>query len=310
MKEKVLVIVGPTAVGKTALGVSLAKKYNGEVISGDSLQVYRGLDVGTAKATEEEMDGIPHHLIDVCELGDTFSASDFQEQGRALIQDITSRGKLPIIVGGTGLYVQALLFDFQLGGEEKVQENSVLRDELQAYADTEGPDKLWKRLESQDKRAAGQIHPNNVKRVIRAIEVIETTGKSITEQKQVDYKDLSNALYDVKFIALGTDRERLYERINRRVDLMVPKGIETEAKMIFDFGECQAAQGIGYKEFFPYFEGRATKEETIELVKQQSRRYAKRQMTWFRNRTSAQWWDILSEPDAVEQLEKSVAEWL
>ncbi|WEG73930.1 tRNA (adenosine(37)-N6)-dimethylallyltransferase MiaA [Vagococcus intermedius] len=309
-KEKVLVIVGPTAVGKTALSIELAKKYQGEIISGDSLQVYRGLDIGTAKATLEERQGIPHHLLDVCDLGDTYSVSDFQVAGRQKIQEITTRGKLPIVVGGTGLYIQALLFDFELGGKEETASNETLRKELAEYGDRYGHLQLWERLNEQDSAAAAVIHPNNVKRVMRAIEVFELTGQSIMQQKQVDFKDLTQALYDVKLIALTTERDRLYQRINQRVDLMVECGVLEEAKKVYEFGKCQAEQGIGYKEFYPYFEGEQPLEAASELVKQQSRRYAKRQLTWFRNRMTASWWDLVQDPSSQKSLEEEVEEWL
>lgn len=309
-KEKVLVIVGPTAVGKTALSIDLAKKYQGEIISGDSLQVYRGLDIGTAKATIEERQGIPHHLLDVCELGDTYSVSDFQTVGRQKIKDITARGKLPIVVGGTGLYIQALLFDFELGGKQKTASSEDLRKELTDYCDRYGSLQLWERLKKQDESAAEMIHPNNVKRVMRALEVIELTGTSITEQKQVDFKELSQALYDVKLIALTTERQTLYQRINQRVELMLEAGILEEAKKVYDFGECQAEQGIGYKEFYAYFAGNQSLEDASELVKQQSRRYAKRQLTWFRNRMTASWWDLVQDPLSQKRLEQEIEEWL
>ncbi|QIL46906.1 tRNA (adenosine(37)-N6)-dimethylallyltransferase MiaA [Vagococcus coleopterorum] len=309
-KEKVCVIVGPTAVGKTALSVELAKQYNGEIISGDSLQIYRGLDVGTAKATTEEQQGVPHHLLDICELGDSYSVADFKETARGLITEITARGKLPIVVGGTGLYIQALLFDFELGSAEGDVTNQALRDELEEYAETYGTMQLWERLRSQDQAAADLIHPNNVRRVIRAIEVIEQTGISMTAQPKVDFKDLSESCYDVKLIALESDRQALYDRINNRIESMLTNGLLAEAQQVYDFGPSQAAQGIGYKEFFPYFEGEQTLEEATEFAKQQSRRYAKRQLTWFRNRMTCEWWDLTQSPETMVDLSNDVATWL
>lgn len=310
MKAKVCVIVGPTAVGKTKLSVELAKELNGEIISGDSLQIYRGLDIGTAKVTASEMQGIPHHLIDIRDLGETYSVADFQVAARELIDDITMRGKLPIVVGGTGLYIQSLLFNFELGSQEGDVTNQKLRAELELYAETYGNLQLWERLKKQDAIAAELIHPNNVRRVIRAIEVVEQTGVSMTAQPKVDYKDLSQACYDVKLIGLQSERPELYERINQRVDEMVVSGVLEEAKQVFDFGISQAAQGIGYKEFFPYFLGNETLEEAVEAVKQQSRRYAKRQLTWFRNRMTCEWWDISLNDETRQLLQTDVSEWL
>ncbi|MBP1044099.1 tRNA (adenosine(37)-N6)-dimethylallyltransferase MiaA [Vagococcus sp. BWB3-3] len=309
-KEKVLVIVGPTAVGKTALSVDLAKRFNGEIISGDSLQVYRGLDIGTAKATAEEQQGIPHYLLDVRDQQENFSVADFQTSGRQHLADCHHRSKLPIVVGGTGLYIQSLLFDFELGGQKKDIDTSELRQELTAYCERFGVLKLWERLRDQDRGAAEAIHPNNVKRVIRALEVVELTGKSVTEQRQVDFRDLDSALYDVKLIGLTTEREVLYERINQRVDLMVAEGLLTEARGVYEQGEIQGAQGIGYKEFFPYFQGESDLETAVAQVKQNSRRYAKRQLTWFRNRMSVEWWDLVAYPQRLTELQSTVTDWL
>lgn len=309
-KEKVLVIVGPTAVGKTALSVQLAQTFNGEIISGDSLQVYRNLDIGTAKATVEEQGGIPHYLLDVCELNDSFSVADFQKMARRYIAECHQRGKLPIVVGGTGLYIQALLFDFELGGQEETLDTAALREELRVYGETYGNLQLWERLKAQDSKAAELIHPNNVKRVIRAIEVIELTGQSLTEQVQVDFRDLSNARYDVKVIGLTTEREVLYQRINQRVDVMMAGDLLDEARFVYDHGPSQGAQGIGYKEFFPYFEGELDLSVAVEQVKQNSRRYAKRQLTWFRNRMTVEWWDLVMNPEGQSTLQTAVREWL
>jgi tRNA dimethylallyltransferase len=302
-KEKVLVVVGPTAVGKTALGIELAQKFNGEIISGDSLQVYRKLDIGTAKATNEEQAAALHHLIDVRDLTENYSASDFQKVGRELIADITSRGKLPIVVGGTGLYIQSLLEDFSLGGAD---ESKDIRDKYTDYERENGKEAIWQLLSQRDPVAARMIHHNNTRKIIRALEVFEKTGKSIIG---ADGDDLD--LYDAYIIGLNTDRNFLYERINQRVDLMVEAGVLQEAKLLFDQPEpVQAAQGIGYKEFFPYLEGTQTLDEAVEQVKQNSRRYAKRQLTWFRNRMNTNWFDIVQHPEQLTDIEKQVANWL
>lgn len=304
MKEKMIVIVGPTAVGKTALGIELAKHFDGEIISGDSLQVYRQLDIGTAKATPEEQQQAPHHLIDIREMNETYSAADFQMEARSVIATLRKENKLPIVVGGTGLYIQALLYDFELGGKTE-STNETFRQEMERLAEQEGKMAVWNQLKTIDAEAAEKIHPNNLKRVIRAIEIKQATGKSILDQVQV----LSDPVYDVKIIGLTTDRETLYERINLRVDWMMDAGILDEAKQVYDAGDIQAAQAIGYKEFFPYFAGEMSLEECIEKVKQNSRRYAKRQLTWFRNRMAVEWWDFLENPESLQDLIQKLDKW-
>lgn len=304
MKEKMIVIVGPTAVGKTALGIELAKHFDGEIISGDSLQVYRQLDIGTAKATPEEQQQALHHLIDIREMNETYSAADFQTEARSVIDTLMQENKLPIVVGGTGLYIQALLYDFELGGKIE-STNETFRQEMEKLAEKDGKIAIWNQLQKIDAEAAEKIHPNNLKRVIRAIEIKQSTGKSVFEQTQV----LSEPIYDVKIIGLTTDREKLYERINYRVDWMMDAGILDEAKQVYDAGDIQAAQAIGYKEFFPYFAGEMSLEECIEKVKQNSRRYAKRQLTWFRNRMTVEWWDFLENPESIQELIQELDEW-
>ncbi|WVT92012.1 tRNA (adenosine(37)-N6)-dimethylallyltransferase MiaA, partial [Enterococcus durans] len=275
--EKVLVIVGPTAVGKTALSVELAKKFNGEIISGDSLQIYKKLDIGTAKISTSEMSGIPHHLIDVIEPTDNYSVADFQKAGRQLITEITERGHLPIIAGGTGLYIQSLLYDYQLGAKEEVV--SDVRKKYEELAGKIGKKQLWEYLKEKDPLAAEKIHWNNQRKVIRALEVFEVTGYSIMTPKEKP-----QCLYEYCMIGLDTDRKLLYQRIDQRVDQMIAAGLVDEARFVYSLGEIQASQGIGYKELYPYFKGEITLEEAVEQIKQNSRRYAKRQLTWFRNR--------------------------
>ncbi len=301
--KKVLVIAGPTAVGKTALSIELAQKYNGEIISGDSMQVYRELDIGTAKVTEEEKAGIPHYLIDIRDKTASYSVSEFQKEARAWIDDIHRRGKLPIIVGGTGLYIQALLYDFQLGASE--EEDPAIREKYQRFAEEQGNEALWQLLQQTDPLAAEKIHYNNQRKVIRALEVFETTGASITAPKAAPQK-----LYDYFLIGLTTERELLYDRINQRVDVMMQNGLLTEAATIKDYPDTQAALGIGYKEFFPYFNGQATLAEVAEEIKLHSRRYAKRQLTWFRNRLAPYWVDLVQQPELLPQLETAIQKWL
>ncbi|STD22612.1 tRNA (adenosine(37)-N6)-dimethylallyltransferase MiaA [Enterococcus mundtii] len=301
--EKVLVIVGPTAVGKTALSVTLAQKFNGEIISGDSLQIYKHLDIGTAKIKPAEMMGIPHHLIDVIEPDQQYSAADFQQTGRKLIKEITERGHLPIIVGGTGLYIQSLLYDFQLGANEET--DSAIREKYEKMAEELGKEKLWAYLNERDPLAAGKIHWNNQRKVIRALEVFETTGYSIMAPKE-----RPECLYDYYMIGLDTEREFLYSRINQRVDQMLTEGLIAEARKVYELGAVQASQGIGYKEFFPYFEENITLDEAVEQIKLNSRRYAKRQLTWFRNRLTAHWFDLLKKPTDLAEIENAIEGWL
>lgn len=301
--EKVLVIVGPTAVGKTALSVELAKKFNGEIISGDSLQIYKKLDIGTAKISTSEMSGIPHHLIDVIEPTDNYSVADFQKAGRQLITEITERGHLPIIAGGTGLYIQSLLYDYQLGAKEEVV--SEVRKKYEELAEKIGKKQLWEYLKERDPLAAEKIHWNNQRKVIRALEVFEVTGYSIMTPKEKP-----QCLYEYCMIGLDTDRKLLYQRIDQRVDQMIAAGVVDEARFVYSLGEIQASQGIGYKELYPYFKGEITLEEAVEQIKQNSRRYAKRQLTWFRNRLKAQWFDLLKQPKQQEEIERVIKKWL
>lgn len=301
--EKVLVIVGPTAVGKTALSVELAKKFHGEIISGDSLQVYKKLDIGTAKIKTSEMEGIPHHLIDVIEPNETYSVADFQKAGRKLITEITERGRLPMIVGGTGLYIQSLLYDFQLGAKE--ESVTAVRKKYEELAETLSKKELWEYLKTKDPLAAEKIHWNNQRKVIRALEVFEVTGYSITTPQEEPAR-----LYDYCMIGLNTERALLYQRINQRVDSMLEEGLLEEARFVYELGEVQASRGIGYKEFYPYFKGEESLENVVEQLKMNSRRYAKRQLTWFRNRLDAHWFDLLAESSSMEQIDQLIRTWL
>ena len=301
--DKVLVIAGPTAVGKTAFSIQCAKRFNGEIISGDSMQVYRTLNIGTAKIKEEEMDGIKHHLIDVCDPDESYSVADFQKEGRQAIQEIIAKGKLPVIVGGTGLYLQALLYDFHLGGqEEKIP--VAKKEELSQFLKEQGRDALWQRLFLQDEQAAQAIHKNNERRVLRALEVVETTGKPFLQKEE------QAPLYDHKLLILNTERETLYERINQRVDGMLEAGLLEEAKYVASLKKGTSRQSIGYKEFFPYFSGEQTLEEAVATLKQNSRRYAKRQLTWFRNRFNGEWIDLLNQQPSEEEVFAMIEQWL
>lgn len=291
-KVKIIVVVGPTAVGKTALGIELAKRFNGEIISGDSQQVYRHLDIGTAKATLEEQAEAPHHLIDVREVDEAYSAYDFVKEASAAIEDITSRGKLPIIVGGTGLYLQSLLEGYHLGGQVNQEEVLAYRQELEQLADAVLFDKIAEQ--------SIEIPELNRRRAIRALE-LATFGQDL-ENKETPY--------DALLIGLNDDRQVLYERINHRVDVMVEKGLLDEAKWLYDnHRDVQAARAIGYKELFPYFAGQASLEESVDKLKQNTRRFAKRQLTWFRNRMAVSFY-MVSESDVKKQINKAVQDFL
>ncbi|WP_100373120.1 tRNA (adenosine(37)-N6)-dimethylallyltransferase MiaA [Bacillus sp. FJAT-45037] len=288
MKEKLVVIVGPTAVGKTALSIDLARTFNGEVISGDSMQVYKGMDIGTAKVTKEEQDGIVHHLIDIKDPDESFSVAEFRERCQPIIADIIKRGKLPILVGGTGLYVNAVTYGFEFA---ESPQDAAYRLTLEQQAKDGGGYALHDQLQKIDPVAASNIHPNNVRRVIRALEVYRVTGELFSNQQTEEKQE---PLYNLIMIGLTMDRELLYERINKRVDLMVKHGLVDEVKQLHDQGlrDCQSIQAIGYKELYTYLEGRCSKDEAIEQLKQNSRRYAKRQLTWFKNKATATWYEV------------------
>ncbi|AKU27785.1 tRNA (adenosine(37)-N6)-dimethylallyltransferase MiaA [Anoxybacillus geothermalis] len=288
MAEKVVVIVGPTAVGKTRLGIALAKKLGGEIISGDSMQIYKGMNIGTAKVKPDEMDGIPHHLLDIKEPCEPFSVVEFQRLCRALIADISARGRLPIIVGGTGLYIQAAIYDYQFSDAPS---DEAYRRALRQLAAEQGVEALHRQLEAVDPESAARIHPRNVRRVIRALEVYHSTGKPFSEWQRGQQKQL---LYEAAIIGLTAERSVLYRRINERVDQMIAEGLVDEARALYDrgFRDCQAVQAIGYKELYDYFDGRVSLEEAVEQLKQNSRRYAKRQLTWFRNQMPVEWFDM------------------
>ncbi|QIC48886.1 tRNA (adenosine(37)-N6)-dimethylallyltransferase MiaA [Lysinibacillus sphaericus] len=281
-QAEVVAIVGPTASGKTALSIELAKKYNGEIINGDSMQVYKGLDIGTAKITEEEMEGVPHHLLSFLEPTASFSVADYQKLVREKIADIQARHKLPIIVGGSGLYVQAVLFDFQFT-DEKVDEAA-----RQAYYDELaklGPEAMHDKLKQLDPQTAEAIHPNNTRRVIRALEMLELSGVSKAAEAQ---NRGEVPLYNHLILGLGRNmsREVLYDRINRRVDLMMENGLLEEVQGLWqqNIRGVQSIQAIGYKELYDYLDGKCSLEGAIDSLKQNSRRYAKRQLTYFRNK--------------------------
>ncbi len=273
-------------LGKTSLGIELAKRINGEIISADSMQIYKNLDIGTAKVTKEEMQGIPHHVIDVCDVQDSFSVADFQKICYDKINDIIKRGKTPIIVGGTGLYVSAVV-DNMTFEDEKIDQK--YRDYLYALAKLKSNEYVYQMLKNVDYESAETIHPNNLKRVIRALEIAKNSTKLKSEHIQDDRNNSIKKGNDYLFntFYINFNRDTLNQRINKRIDVMMNQGLLDEAKKVYDMNlslNCTCMQAIGYKEFFPYFLGKSTLEECIEKLKQETRKYAKRQETWFKNK--------------------------
>ena len=301
---KVLAVVGPTAVGKTSLAIRLAQQLNGEIISGDSMQVYRHLDIGTAKATPAEQAAATHHLIDVRDVDQQFTVAQFVDAAQRLIQEITDRGHLPIIAGGTGFYLQALFDGLKLGAD--APGDPKIRESLRAEAQANGPQALWQRLNGLDPVAAGKIPPTNVRRTVRALEVIQVTGQLFSHQ------DNGGPQYDELYLALNTDRNLLYDRINQRVDLMMTAGLLDEVRWLAAQGgtALPAATGIGYRELLPALDQPKRLPAAVNLIKQDSRHYAKRQLTWFRNQTTATWYDLVQHPEAYEQIMVQVTDWL
>jgi len=276
--KKIIVVTGPTGVGKTKMSVELAKKYNGEIINADAMQIYKDLNIGTAKITEDEKENIPHHLFDIRNATQDYSIYNYQKDCRLKIDDIISRGKTPIIVGGTGLYIKSALYDYKL---EDVKQKS-----LDNY-DDKSNEELYQELSKLDSKAISKIDMNNRRRIINAINHYKNTGKSITENIT------DKLLYDTLFIGLTTDRDNLYDIINRRVDKMVNAGLIDEVKTFYDkkIYTKPLIGGIGYKELYKYFEGELSLEESIELIKRNSRRYAKRQYTFFNHQIPVKWFN-------------------
>ena len=272
----VIVILGPTAVGKTKLSIELAKKLDGEIINADSTQVYRCLDIATAKVTEDEKCGIPHHLFDIKDIKEDYTVFDYQKDCRLKIDEILNRGKTPILVGGTGLYIKAALYDYKFDKEDSIKTFDNLTN-----------DELYDRVIKLDKN--NTIHKNNRKRLIRALNYMENSGKEFSSKEKND-----NLLYDTMFIGLTCCRDTLYDRINKRVDVMINKGLLEEAKKIYDLGIRSKAvmTPIGYKELFPYFEGNITLDDCLDNIKKNSRHYAKRQYTWFNNQMKVIWFNV------------------
>ena len=290
-KPKVIVICGPTASGKTALSIELAKKVNGEIISSDSMQIYKDMSIGTAKPTVEEMQEIKHYLIDFVEPNRRYNVAEYKEDAEKAIEEILEKGKTPIIVGGTGLYVDSLIYGIEYP-EIKLDEK--YRKQLEETVEKEGL-QLYEKAKKIDKLAMEKISPNDKKRIIRVLEIYKATGKTKTEQEIESRK--KEIKYDYKVFAINMDREKLYERINKRVDIMIEQGLIQEVKeLLKKYNEFPTAmQGLGYKEVVEYLEGNLTKEEMIEKIKMETRRYAKRQITWFKKNKQTIWIDGLED---------------
>lgn len=309
MKKKAIVVVGATASGKTALGVHIAKKFNGEVISADSMQIYKGMDIATAKPTTVEMDGIKHHLIDFVDVREQYSVSAYCNDAKKVFDEIIEKGKIPVIVGGTGLYIDSFLSNtkfFESASSESI------RKELLSEAEKYGIESLYEQLKEIDPVAAENIHPNNVVRVVRALEIYKTTGKTLTEQNQLSHTTES----DISPLYIGinySDRERLYERINLRVDLMLQNGLLDEAKDFFKQTPSKTAfNAIGYKELKPFIDGENSFELCVENLKRETRRYAKRQITWFKRNKNINWVyaDLLSAEGLKDSVDKIIKKYM
>lgn len=286
-KQPIVILTGPTAVGKTALSIELARKINGAVISADSMQVYRHMDIGSAKISRKEMQGIPHYLIDELEPSEEFHVVRFVELAKKYLEQIYAAGKIPIIVGGTGFYIQALLYDIDFT-EQKCDE--AYRHGLEALAGEKGADYLHSMLQEVDPASAEAIHANNIKRVIRALEFYHLSGERISEHNEKERKKTSP--YNFAYFVLSDDREKLYERIDNRVDAMVEQGLVAEVKVLKEMG-CHSGmvsmQGLGYKEILDYLDGKRTLEEAVYVIKRETRHFAKRQLTWFRREREVIW---------------------
>lgn len=301
-----IIISGPTGVGKTDISIKLAKKLNGEIISADSMQIYKFMDIGSAKITKEEMQNIPHHLIDIIEPSEEFSVAQFKERAENTISDIAERQKYPILVGGTGLYINSLIFNYEFTGVYKDME---FRRELEELAEEAGKEYVHEMLKAVDMVSYNKLYPNDLKRVIRALEVHKITGKTIGEFNENG--DLYDIPYNIHYFVLNMNREKLYERINKRVDIMLEKGLVDEVIKLKNMGynsNMQSMQGIGYKEILFYLEGKITMEEAIEKIKKGSRNYAKRQLTWFRKDKRTKWIDKDEFPDEEAIVEYIIRE--
>lgn len=303
--QKLLALVGPTAIGKTSLAIELAKQLNAEIVSGDSMQVYQEVAIGTAKATPAEKKAVQHYLVDSQSVFEPYAVTDFVDQAQVAIKQIAAKGKLPLLVGGTGFYVNALLNQFQMG--EKKKQASAVADNWQQFYEKNGADQLWQKLNLLDQEAAAKIPPNNTRRVLRALTVIDRTGQKFSQQQ-----DQIKPRYDYLIIGLTADRQEIYRRIDLRVDQMLQNGLLKEAEFVYQnrAREHQILQAIGFKEFFPYFEHQKSLAECVTNLKTASRHYAKRQLTYFRHQLPVSWFDPLNDQDCLNEITTKVKEWL
>lgn len=306
MKKPLIILTGPTAVGKTALSISLAKAVGGEIISADSMQVYKGLDIGSAKIKPHETKGVPHHLIDVLNPDESFDVVRFKKMANEAMDDIYRRGGIPIITGGTGFYIQAVLYDIDF---TEVNENQEYRQKLQQIADEQGPEVLHRMLREADPEAAEQIHANNVKRVIRALEYYKETGELISRHNETERKKVSP--YEFCYFVLNDDRQKLYDRIDERVDQMLSEGLVDEVRALKDRGlnkDTVSMKGLGYKEILGFLNGEYSYEEAVRILKRDTRHFAKRQLTWFKRERDVIW---INKPDFAydeNKIRKSMVE--
>lgn len=301
--KRIVMIVGPTAVGKSDLGVYLAQQLHGEVINGDAYQIYRHMDIGTAKITPKEMQGVPHHLLDIADPTVAYSVAKFKKAATAMIDTVADRQQLPILVGGTGFYLNSLRLNLPLGGKAPP---TAIRQRWQVALATNGQSWLWQQLAQRDPDAAQQIAPANTRRVIRALEVGELTGRRFSDQPQPE------PLFSTLVIGLTTDRAVLYDRINARVDAMMQAGLLAEVEQLLKTvpADAQAMQAIGYKELVPYLHGQAELANCVALIKQHSRHFAKRQLTYFRNQMPTHWFDLVAHPEDKNAIVTLVQQWL
>ena len=312
MKNKipVIAVIGPTASGKTGLAVNIAKKFGGEVISADSMQIYSELTIGTAKPTEKEMDGIVHHLVGNKSIDEEYSVANYVEDAKKAIAEVYEKGKIPVLCGGTGLYVDSLLSNTEFS---EIKSDPEVREKFFDFAKTNGNEALFEKLKTIDPQTASKTHANNLLRVVRALEVYEITGKTMSEHQRDSHPVPS--IYDVCYIGTNfADREKLYARIEQRIDEMLEEGVEKEARYLFEHsGTCTAAQAIGYKEFYPYFRGETSIEDAVAVLKKETRHYAKRQITWFKRNDKINWLcrdEFSSKEDLYEAAFKIIEDFL
>ena len=304
-RKPLIILAGPTAVGKTSLSIRLAKETGGEIISADSMQVYRHMDIGSAKITKEEMDGVSHYLVDVLEPEEEFNVVRFQQMAKEAAEKIWEKGKIPLVVGGTGFYIQALLYDIDF--TENDGDESYRRQLEQKASDEEGASELYEMLKTVDPKAAQEIHPRNIKRIIRALEFYHQTGRKISEHNETQRQKESP--YNYAYFVLTDERSRLYERIDQRVDLMMEQGLLDEVRYLKERGvrkDSTAMQGLGYKELYAYLEGEYPLDEAVRIIKRDTRHFAKRQLTWFKRERDVIWAD----KSVIGQEEEKLADYM